>query len=626
LLGGSKMLAASATKRVLIKAPVHSLPPTSVVSAPSPGSAGDIRFRGPISLPPHSIVATGSSSGAPDGFLGEVVSVRSEGTDTVATTVPTSLLAAAPQGAIDVTAGDTGPSGKATGKRARAAAPQPLSQQIKNNFSCEAGGEISLSGSVSLRPRVSFKAHWSLFHGVDKASFTGTATATASLSADAHGSASCTLKKTPLLAHPWTLSPIDVQVGPVPVVIVPQVQLYISGKGEITADVSSSLGASVTASAGLSYDHGRIDAIHEFKHSFNFAAPHVTSSAHIGADLSPTLDLLFYGVAGPQVTLSAGLAFDADPSADPWWTLKAPVDLGAKLRIPALDINSGTWTVYHHDFVLAQATTGPDGNGGQLGPAPPSAAQVGPLTVDSPARQIADYSRTDDLSCTLTTVEDGAHEFYTDGSSNDACGTFLAVGGQLYGPTTIPAGNNLGGYAQWTPVSQSDSGDGSPGNPYTAVTTVTAGDTGIQLTQTDRWLASGAVLETTYSLTSRDGDTQQVVLYRAADCYVGDSDNGTGTYDEAGQSVGCLHDNGDGTAIDQALVPIVGSAQSAEGVYNDIWAAVGSQAPLTGGAVTDPDYDNGEATSWALMLNGTNPITAESRFDFHTVPFSGDGT
>jgi hypothetical protein len=469
---------------------------------------------------------------------------------------------------------------------------------------------------------VAFKAHWSLLHGVDKASVTGTATATASLAADANGSASCTLKKTPLLAHPWTLEPIDVQVGPIPVVIVPQVQVYISGHGEITADVSSSVGASVSASVGLNYEHGRVSPTHSFTHSFNFAPPHVTSSAHIGAAISPTLDLLFYGAGGPEITLSAGLSFDADPNADPWWTLTAPVDLSGKLRVPGLGLESGSITAYHHVFEVAHATSQPNNGGDGLGPVPPSADQTGPLTVDSPARQIASYSRTDDLACTLTTYEDGSEEFYANGTSNDACGTFLAVDGQLYGPATIPAGDNLGGYAQWTPIGQSDSGDGSPGNPYTAVTTVAAGGTGIQLTQTDRWLDSGAVLGTTYSLTSRDGDTRNVVLYRAADCYVGDDDHGTGTYDPANESVGCIHDNGDGTAVNQALVPISVGAHSQEGYYNDIWSAVATQSDLSSGAVTDdPYYDNGEATSWTLSLNGASPVTAESRFDFHTIAF-----
>jgi hypothetical protein len=620
---GPHTLGASRPRRVLIKAPVKAVSPSRAASVPTPGSAGDVRFHGAVTLPAHSILAMGTGPATPAGFLGEVVASRREGGDTVVSTVPTSLLAAAPEGNIDVTAGDTGPAPK---RGVRGAAAQPLQQQIAKNFSCETGGQMSLTGTVSVRSKVAFSAHWSLFHGVDKASFTGTATASASLSASAGGSASCTLKKTPLLAHPWTLDPIDIQVGLVPVVIIPEVQVYISGDGKVTATVSTGVDASVSASAGLNYDRGHISPTSSLTQSFNYTPPTVSSATHVGGQIAPTLDLLFYGVGGPEVTFSAGLNFDADPSSTPWWTLTAPIDLGAKLSVPLLDINSGTFHIYHHDFDVAHATdAGPGGSStsgtGTTGSGAGSGAQ-GPLTVASPARQIAGYFQSPDLACTLTTQEDTADEFFTrSGSSNDACGTFLAVGGELYGPSDIPAGDNLGSYTPWTPVGQSQSGTGTSADPYTVVTTVSAGDTGVELTETDRWLDGGAVVGSTYGLTANPGDTQSVVLYRAADCYVGDSDNGTGSYDPATQSVGCLHDNGDGTAIDEALVPVSGNAQSAEDDYSTIWSAIASQNPFAGGALTDPSYDNGEGTSWALTLAGPNPVTAESRFDFHTITY-----
>jgi hypothetical protein len=625
---GAKTLTTSKPRRLLIKAPVKAVDPTRAASVPEPGSAGEVRFHGAVALPAHSIVAMGTGPTTPYGFLGEVVASRREGADTVVSTVPTSLLAAAPEGNIDVTSADAGP----TGKRAvRAAAAQPLQQQIAKNFSCEAGGEMSLSGSVSVRSSVAFSAHWSLLHGVDKASFKGTATASASLSASADGSASCTLKKTPLLAHPWTLDPIDIQVGPVPVVIVPEVQVYVSGDGKVTAKVSTGIDASVSASAGLSYDHGHVGPISSFDQSFNYTPPTASRSAHVGGQITPTLDLLFYGVGGPEVTFTAGLDFDADPSANPWWSLTAPVDLGAKLSVPILGISTGTFHVYHHVFDIAHATdagpggsstgTGPTGPGPVTGPDPGAPAQ-GPLTVDSPARHIAGYFEGADLACSLTTQEDVADEFFTHSDSgNDACGTFLAVGGELFGPTDIPAGGALGDYAPWTPVGQAAGGTGTVADPYTVTTTVAAGDTGVRLTQVDRWLDGGAVVDSTYRITANAGDTDSVVLYRAADCYVGDSDYGTGSYDAATASAGCLQDSGDGTAIDEALVPVSSGGQSAEDAYTSIWSGVASQEPFGGGALTDPSYDNGEGTSWALTLAGTNPVIAESRFDFHTVAY-----
>ena len=45
-----------------------------------------------------------------------------------------------------------------------------------------------------------------------------------------------------------------------------------------------------------------------------------------------------------------------------------------------------------------------------------------------------------------------------------------------------------------------------------------------------------------------DGDTDSGLLYRAADCYVGNSDIGFGTLDPSTGSTSCLRDNADGTS------------------------------------------------------------------------------
>jgi hypothetical protein len=461
LVRGSRTLRASPPRRTLVKAPVRTVAPAQVAAVPSPGTAGDVHYHGVVSLPAHSIVATGTGPATPNGFLGEVVSTREENGDTIASTVPTTLMAAAPEGTIDVTSGDAGPLPKGRGVHTAAA---PLSQRIDKAFSCEAGGSVSLAGSVSVRTALAFKAHWSLFHGVDRASFTGTATAKASLSATAEGTASCTLDKTPLLAHPLVLDPVDVQVGPVPVVIVPEVQVFVSGDGKVTAKVTTGVDASVSASAGLSYDHGRISPISSFDKNFGYTPPTVSSSAHIGGAIAPTLDLLLYGVAGPEVTFSAGLAFDADPSASPWWTLTAPVDLGARLSVPDLGIDTGTRQVYHHVFQIAQAQdAGPGASSGGGGGGPSTQQPPRSLTVDSPARQIAGYSATGDLACTLSTAEDSSDEFYNGGGSTDACGTFLAIDASCTAPRRSRPEARLAVTPHGPPWTSPSPGTGPPG-------------------------------------------------------------------------------------------------------------------------------------------------------------------
>lgn len=45
--------------------------------------------------------------------------------------------------------------------------------------------------------------------------------------------------------------------------------------------------------------------------------PTLTASASIGANLTPTLDVLLYGAVGPQIALKAGLLLSADITKTP---------------------------------------------------------------------------------------------------------------------------------------------------------------------------------------------------------------------------------------------------------------------------------------------------------------------
>jgi len=459
---------------------------------------------------------------------------------------------------------------------------------------------------VSLTTSANFSAHWSLFHGIDRASFTGTATASAELGASVSASASCMLAKTALLAHPWTLTPIEIQVGPIPVVLVPRVQVYVSATGQLGAKVSTGVHGSLSATAGLSYNRGTISPIASNSLNFGYEPPTVSSSATLGGRVIPTLDLLFYGVAGPEISFSTGLDLAANPGQDPWWTLTAPVDLNASLKVPALGLETGQLHVYHHVFPIAQAAPQPQ-------PPPP------PPPPPPPAgRAIGFYYTAPDLACTLTTREDLSDEFFTGfDEPNDACGTFVAVEGTLYGPTTIPAGSDLGFYVPWTPLEQQFGGDGSSANPNTLITSVEAGGTGVRLVETDRWVDGGSSVDSTYAISGSSGDTRDFRLYRAADCYVGDSDVGFGTYDTGSQTVGCLRSLANSSQLGEELRPITPSgATSAEDFYSTIWSDVGSQQALPNTCRCGEEIDDGVATSWGLRLNGASPVGAATQFAF----------
>lgn len=332
-----------------VVSPVAVPPTSSVVSAPAPGQAGAMTISGPTALQPGDIVAVGSGQKTPDGYLGKVSAVSGHANTTVLQVSPEPLIDAVPSGSIDTAS---------AGRRVMRAVGRNLSDQIAKGISCGGNGPtLSLSGNASVSVTPSLSAHWSWFH-LASAQFTGTVSASVQLEASLSASASCDLEKTPLLAHPWTLGVIDIQVGPVPVVIVPEVQLYVQAGVDAKAAVTTDVHGSVSATAGVAYNHGSISPVGSHTFNFGYDPPTLSASGDAHADLIPTLDLLLYGVGGPEASFSAGLDLSADSTKDPWWTLTAPVSLDATLAIPDLGLRTPSVNIYRNSFALAQAATG----------------------------------------------------------------------------------------------------------------------------------------------------------------------------------------------------------------------------------------------------------------------------
>ena len=614
-----RVVAASSVKRVAIlpaaagKAARFALPASSIVSAPAAGAPGVLRVNGPVGAGPGDIVAAGVGAGTPTGYLGRVSAVNSSGGATTLTTTPVALINALPQGALNVA---IGAARTGSGRRARASASSD--QSLARNVNCSAGGTLSVSGSVSLTPSINLAAHWggySFSHPVghlDSASITASLTASAKAEAKATGTLGCTLDKTNIATT--HLPTVTVDVLGLPVVLVPSIEWDIAGNAGATSTIDTDIHGSITASAGIAYDSHGFHPTGGLSQTFGFDPPTVASTAHAEATLEPAVHILLYGVAGPSLNFSAGLAFNADTTKSPWWTLTAPLKITGSLDAPDLKLHSGELTLYQHEFDIAHATDQAPGSGGtqptETAPSP-SGVSPSPTTV---ARHISYWVQTSDLQCSLQTVEDSHESFYSSGS-DDACGAFVAVGGTLYGPQTIPAGSDLGTYTPYTAVSQTSTGDGTSASPHVLSTVVAAGDSGVQLTETDTWTDNGTSISTDFSLNGNSGDTETVQLYQAADCYVADSDQGTGAFNATTGTPTCIHDNGDGTKVALALEPLTAGSSATEELFSSVWSDIASQGPFSGNCSCDTPLDNGVGLSWPVQLQGTNPIVVRSRFD-----------
>jgi uncharacterized repeat protein (TIGR01451 family) len=217
-----------------------------------------------------------------------------------------------------------------------------------------------------------------------------------------------------------------------------------------------------------------------------------------------------------------------------------------------------------------------------------------------------------DLSCQVATSPTG-DQFYPSGVEPGDCGTMLAAGGSVYAPGFL-------GSTTFTETSQTGvTGDGTANNPYTVVTDVAAGDTGLTLEETDTYVAGDSEFHTTVTIANASDGSQDAILYHAADCYVGGSDLGFGTQDGA---VGCQSQAGDTVEF----VPTTTGSHYLEAYYSTVWSAVGSGSPFGNTCDCTTYEDNGLGLSWSTTVpaSGSVSISFATRWTAGTAAASAD--
>lgn len=232
-----------------------------------------------------------------------------------------------------------------------------------------------------------------------------------------------------------------------------------------------------------------------------------------------------------------------------------------------------------------------------------SPAEAASITSAGPLTQI---STTADLNCAVNHAGDASGEWY----GETACGTFVAVGGVLYGPAGLPAGSSASPRTAWTPVSQTTGGAGTAGSPFTITTDVTGGP--VQVHQVDAYVVGQESYRTTVTVTNTSTSQLPAVVYRAGDCFLANSDTGFGrvTPEGAGTSVACVEsvNNAPGARIEQ-LLPLTAGSRYLEAEYSEVWAAIGSQQPLPDTCRCGENIDNGIGLSWSPNLEPGVPVS-----------------
>ncbi len=218
----------------------------------------------------------------------------------------------------------------------------------------------------------------------------------------------------------------------------------------------------------------------------------------------------------------------------------------------------------------------------------------------------------DELNCQVSHVADEDYEFYPPSyhppedypleSRIGACATQIHVDGVTYGPTELPGGPTP---VPFTPVTQSSvAGAGTPANPFAIVTVVDVGSTGLRLTETDTYVVGQESYRTDVVIANSSDTPQEVVLYRAGDCYLQNSDWGYGAVDTSTGAVSCVGLDDSGTARGSRIIqwyPLTPGSNYFEAFYFDVWSQIQRGLPFPD-SITNVSMDNAAGLSWSLTV------------------------
>ena len=231
-------------------------------------------------------------------------------------------------------------------------------------------------------------------------------------------------------------------------------------------------------------------------------------------------------------------------------------------------------------------------------PASPPPGGHAEITSSGPLTSIA-IGRT--LNASVYHTGDSRSQWYGDYAS----GTYVFADGKLYRPTETPASgyhDNDSTTIPYTPVSQEGpTGSGTAADPFKVTTTVALGSTGLTLTQVDTYVTGRESYNTSVILSSTGATPIDVRVYRAGDCYLQDSDYGTGTVLDGVAPTCMAKPNSPNPNRYISLYPGSASSTYLEAYYGDVWRAVASGQPLNNTTVSH-DHDNGIAIAWPVTV------------------------
>jgi hypothetical protein len=332
-------------------------------------ATGLLRFRQSTptltALKPGDVLVSEPSAAAPDGYLRRVTAIRSEGGETVLDTTQAAITDAVSQGVLDAhmdlkpaniqrtdvfVQGVTVTSGAARlGAQDQVGIGENYAFSVKFNhvFVPQAGPNVS--GNVTIDGSVSYNVGLGVYIAVSGPSFlpprlisvgpveakVGFAQqASLHISGDVVGDLGDELKFATQYYEPLTFF-----IGPVPVVVVPRLDLYLSAGGRVEGKFDFQASESAVAQLGARWtpDDGWKN-ISDFDFSGDVPRPTVSGTVRPSGGVKSTFGFKLYDVAGPEMSLLGGLVLDGQIPRNPNWIVTGFLkgNMNFKVELPIL--------------------------------------------------------------------------------------------------------------------------------------------------------------------------------------------------------------------------------------------------------------------------------------------------
>ncbi len=232
------------------------------------------------------------------------------------------------------------------------------SDDLKWEIDASIAGLVDINGSFEYKTDYIFELDIRRITRLQKVSFTFTNTATSNLTVTSGYSAGINERISLLTVY---FTPLTIPAGPIPIVVVPVLDISIGADGQVHAVISSSYSQEINFKTGIKYerDYGwsKIDTA-KFKDPVDNIEFSGSANAFLKADITAKFSLMVYGVLGAYGDASVYCQMKLDLFAQPWWELIGGyrLGIGAEATIFGYEIFDRNYPeLLGNKWVIAQA-------------------------------------------------------------------------------------------------------------------------------------------------------------------------------------------------------------------------------------------------------------------------------